>query len=89
MGRPPLPGMKPTTIRLPLETLQRIEALVGSRQIAGFIRDAVDRELHRREASTDVTEEEHRLILFIREAVESELKRRAATADEGEENGRS
>jgi hypothetical protein len=48
MGRPPL-GMKPTTIRLPVETIQRIEALVGNRRLAVFIRDAIDNELQRRE----------------------------------------
>ncbi len=48
MGRPPL-GMKPTTIRLPLETIQRIEALVGNRRLAMFIREAIDSELQRRE----------------------------------------
>jgi hypothetical protein len=48
MGRPPL-GMKPTTIRLPIETVQRIEALVGSRRLAGFIREAIENELQRRE----------------------------------------
>ena len=49
MGRPPL-GMKPTTIRLPVETLQRVEALVGNRRIALFIREAVENELARRDA---------------------------------------
>lgn len=48
MGRPPL-GMKPTTIRLPVETIRRIEALVGNRRLASFIREAIDRELQRRE----------------------------------------
>jgi hypothetical protein len=48
MGRPPL-GMKPTTVRLPLETIQKIEALVGNRRIASFIREAVENELRRRE----------------------------------------
>lgn len=48
MGRPPL-GMKPTTIRLPQEMIQRIETLVGNRQLAQFIREAVERELERRE----------------------------------------
>jgi hypothetical protein len=48
MGRPPL-GMKPTTIRLPVETLLRIEALVGNRRLALFIREAVENELQRRE----------------------------------------
>lgn len=49
MGRPPL-GMKPTTIRLPVETFRRIEALVGNRQLAVFIRGAIDNELQRRES---------------------------------------
>lgn len=48
MGRPPL-GMKPTTVRLPVETIRKIEALVGNRRIAGFIREAVENELRRRE----------------------------------------
>jgi hypothetical protein len=48
MGRPPL-GMKPTTIRLPTETIQRIETLVGNRRLAAFIREAIDNELQRRE----------------------------------------
>ncbi|WP_237235338.1 hypothetical protein [Sphingobium yanoikuyae] len=42
--------MKPTTIRLPVETLQRVEALVGNRRIALFIREAVENELARRDA---------------------------------------
>ena len=50
MGRPPL-GMKPTTIRLPIETIQRIEALVGKRRLAVFIREAIENELQRRENS--------------------------------------
>jgi len=50
MGRPPL-GMKPTTVRLPAETIRRIEALVGNRRIAVFIREAVENELRRRENS--------------------------------------
>jgi hypothetical protein len=50
MGRPPL-GMKPTTVRLPVETIRRIEALVGNRRLAGFIREAVENELRRREAA--------------------------------------
>ncbi|AMK20427.1 Hypothetical protein K663_20353 (plasmid) [Sphingobium sp. MI1205] len=48
MGRPPL-GMKPTTIRLSAETIRRIEALVGNRRLALFIREAVENELQRRE----------------------------------------
>lgn len=52
MGRPPL-GMKPTTIRLPVETIRRIEALVGNRRVASFIREAIDRELQRRETADE------------------------------------
>jgi predicted DNA-binding protein len=48
MGRPPL-GMKPTTVRLSLETIRRIQAQIGNRQIASFIREAVENELVRRE----------------------------------------
>lgn len=48
MGRPPL-GMKPTTIRLTTGTIRRIEALVGNRRLALFIREAVENELQRRE----------------------------------------
>ncbi|MHA4835426.1 hypothetical protein [Sphingopyxis sp. MSC1_008] len=48
MGRPPL-GMKATTIRLSMDTIRRIEAQVGNRQLAKFIREAVERELQRRE----------------------------------------
>jgi hypothetical protein len=48
MGRPPL-GMKPTTIRLSSDTIHRIEALVGKRRLAVFIREAVENELQRRE----------------------------------------
>lgn len=48
MGRPPL-GMKATTIRLSVDTIRRIEAQVGNRQLAKFIREAIERELRRRE----------------------------------------
>lgn len=48
MGRPPL-GMKATTIRLSVDTIRRIEAQVGNRQLAKFIREAVEGELRRRE----------------------------------------
>lgn len=47
MGRPPL-GMKPTTVRLSVDTISRIEALVGNRRLAVFIREAVENELQRR-----------------------------------------
>jgi hypothetical protein len=49
MGRPPL-NLDKTVIRLSAEMRSRIEALVGSRGMAAFIRDAVERELKRREA---------------------------------------
>jgi predicted DNA-binding protein len=48
MGRPPL-HMKGTHVRLPEETMQRIDALVGNKRRAQFIREAIDRELERRE----------------------------------------
>ena len=50
MGRPPL-GMKPTTVRLSADTIQRIETLVGNRRLALFVREAVENELQRREAT--------------------------------------
>jgi Arc/MetJ-type ribon-helix-helix transcriptional regulator len=48
VGRPPL-NLKPTVVRLSKETLKRIEALVGKNRMAEFIREAVERELKRRE----------------------------------------
>lgn len=48
MGRPPM-QLKPTVVRLPIEALERIEALVGKNRMAEFIREAVERELKRRE----------------------------------------
>ena len=48
MGRPPL-GVKPTQVRLPIEVRQRITALVGTSGMAAFIREAIERELARRE----------------------------------------
>ena len=47
MGRPPL-GVKPTTVRLPIETFDRIEAVAGKNRVAVFIREAVENELARR-----------------------------------------
>jgi hypothetical protein len=49
VGRPPL-NVRPTQVRLSEETLKRIEALVGKNRMAQFIREAVERELKRREA---------------------------------------
>lgn len=46
MGRPPL-GVKPTTVRLPVETIDRIEAVAGKQKVAQFIRDAVVEKLDR------------------------------------------
>lgn len=48
MGRPSL-GLKQTTVRLPVETVRRIEAVAGPHQLAAFIREAVENELKRRE----------------------------------------
>ena len=49
MGRPAL-GLKQTSVRLPVDTLRRIEAVAGKHQLAAFIRQAVENELKRREA---------------------------------------
>lgn len=48
MGRPAL-GIKPTQVRLSEEVREKIRALVGDSGMAGFIREAIDRELKRRE----------------------------------------
>lgn len=50
MGRPPL-NIKMTSVRLSPEERQRIIALVGDRGMAQFIREAVEKELKRREQS--------------------------------------
>ncbi len=44
MGRPPL-NMKPTNIRLPQETMDRIDAIVDRNRRAVFIREAVEHAL--------------------------------------------
>lgn len=49
MGRPPL-NVKETKVRLTADQRRRIEALVGPNRMAAFIREAIDRELERREA---------------------------------------
>ncbi len=49
MGRPPL-NVKETKVRLTDEQRVRIETLVGGRGMAQFIREAIDRELDRRES---------------------------------------
>lgn len=48
MGRPPL-GIKPTQVRLSEEVRERIRELVGDNGMAQFIREAIERELKRRE----------------------------------------
>ncbi|WP_395451202.1 YlcI/YnfO family protein [Aminobacter sp. UC22_36] len=48
MGRPPL-NVKPILVRLPDDVPERIDAIVGKNKRAEFIREAVERELKRRE----------------------------------------
>lgn len=48
MGRPPL-NIKPTLVRLSGDVRERIRKLVGDSGMAGFIREAIERELERRE----------------------------------------
>lgn len=48
MGRPAL-NVKPILVRLPDDVPDRIDALVGKNRRAEFIREAVERELKRRE----------------------------------------
>ncbi|MEZ0060948.1 putative DNA-binding protein [Bradyrhizobium elkanii] len=43
-------GIKPTQVRLSEETRERIRDLVGEQGMAGFIREAIERELKRRKA---------------------------------------
>lgn len=52
MGRPPL-GNKPTQIRLPEEVRERIREIVGEKGMAQFIREAVEREMKRREKTAN------------------------------------
>jgi predicted DNA-binding protein len=46
-------GIKPTQVRLSEDTRERIRELVGDSGMAQFIRDAVERELKRREKAKD------------------------------------
>lgn len=46
MGRPPL-GVEPLTVRLTAKARARIEALVGKRRVAEYVRIAVDEKLER------------------------------------------
>lgn len=51
MGRPPLhlKPMKPMLVRLPDGVAKRIDAIAGEHKRADFIREAIERELKRRE----------------------------------------
>jgi hypothetical protein len=52
MGRPPInvkSQTRETKVRLTDEQRQRIESLVGPNRMAEFIREAIERELKRRE----------------------------------------
>jgi metal-responsive CopG/Arc/MetJ family transcriptional regulator len=55
MGRPPL-HVIPTVIRLTKEMADRIDAMAGKNRRAEFIREAVERELKRRERQKDKPE---------------------------------
>jgi predicted transcriptional regulator len=48
MGRPPL-NVKPILVRLPDGIAERIDVLAGKNRRAEFIREAVEREIKRRE----------------------------------------
>lgn len=48
MGRPPL-KVKPMLVRLPEGVAERIDAIAGENRRAEFIREAVEKELRRRE----------------------------------------
>lgn len=53
MGKPPLKADSPTrstTVRLTEDIFERIERVAGKNRMAKFIREAVERELERREA---------------------------------------
>lgn len=52
MGRPPL-KVKPTVVRLPEGMAERIDAIAGENRRAEFIREAVEKELRRREKAKD------------------------------------
>lgn len=56
MGRPPL-NMKIVPVRLPPEVVAKVDALVGTYGRAKFIREAVERELERRENGLQQTGE--------------------------------
>lgn len=51
MGRPPL-NVTPTLVRLTDDVRARIEKIAGKNRMAGFIREAVEAELTRREEAS-------------------------------------
>lgn len=55
MGRPKL-DHQPTTVRFPAELLKRIDALVGEKQRAIFIREAVEARVNYAEQLKKMTE---------------------------------
>lgn len=55
MGRPPM-NVKPMLVRLPAGMAERIDAVAGENRRAEFIREAVERELKRRERQKDKPE---------------------------------
>lgn len=48
MGRPPM-NVKPTLVRLPEGVPERIDAIAGPNRRAEFIREAIEKELRKRE----------------------------------------
>lgn len=52
MGRPPL-HVTALTVRLRTTSLTKIKELVGEKGVSEFVRDAVDREIERRELDAD------------------------------------
>jgi len=48
-GRPKGPPTRPVAVRIPVDLLKRIAHAAGDRPISEFLRDAIERELKRRE----------------------------------------
>ncbi|MTH94921.1 hypothetical protein E1297_02685 [Roseibium sp. RKSG952] len=57
MGRPPL-NVKPTLVRLGEGVGERIDALVGTRKRAEYIRDAIEEKLRRDERKAKRSKEQ-------------------------------
>jgi predicted DNA-binding protein len=53
MGRPPL-NVKPIVVRLSVEMIARIDAVAGKHRRSQFLREMVEAELLRREASAAI-----------------------------------